>query len=519
VIAALPLVIWNDAMKHPVPFLSCNDLQMAGLAAMSLGFIAEATAMVLIIFYLVVLAGLFPMPKLVKPLAGLVWFVLTGGFLTVVLLAVGIYTATWQCQQSFIPQIKLSDHFDYNYGFSFAIIGYVCSLLMFFVTLLVLSKDGVARSTQPASSPNLVKVLVMVVAGVVVGIAVAGAGAVGIMAGNGIFDAEPMGDSSVNPCAGQKWKDLGPGDHYFDNTDCFKNGVVAVLEQAGANVTKGYQGLMDVGERKPISVPYSETALCPVNVHWHLGAEHLSVGQYDDKGKGPKDGGNDLSYEGTSRRQLDGRRLEQSKKRLGHQCMYYDASDQRFNDTLYKWETCEKMLVGETYEIHWPHSAAGACGTKWQYQTPFYDGVFCRDDVISVVPLNTYENIGVQGQIFTVINDDRDEYSFDNLIAGMIVDANKQNGMGIDIAYYTGSTTGTTRNNVMCSRYTPITWQVDRKCHLVSAKSFDKLCKDMMAISKDLGGDDMHDDLHPHGARETVLDELAANNQFRRSRD
>ena len=125
----------------------------------------------------------------------------------------------------------------------------------------------------------------------------------------------------------------------------------------------------------------------------------------------------------------------------------------------------------------------------------------------------------MQGQIFTVINDDRDEYSFDNLIDGMIVDANKQNGMGIDIAYYTGSTTGTTRNNVWCSRYTPITWQVDRKCHLVSAKSFDKLCKDMMAISTERGGDSMKDDLHPHGARKTVSDELAANNQFRRSRD
>jgi hypothetical protein len=323
-----------------------------------------------------------------------------------------------------------------------------------------------------------------------------------------------------NPCAGQKWKDLGPGDRYFDNTDCFKNGVVAVLEQAGANVTKGYQGLMDVGDRKPISVPYSETALCPVNVHWHLGAEHLSVGQYDEKGTGPDDGGDDYSDDGgTSRRQLDGRRLEASNTRLGHQCMYYDPSDQRFNDTLYKWETCEKMLVGETYEIHWPHSAAGACGTKWQYQTPFYDGVFCRDDIISVVPLNTYENIGVQGQIFTIINADDDQYTFDNLIDGMIVDANKQNGMGIDIAYYTGSTTGTTRNNEICSRYTPITWQVDRKCHLVSAKSFDKLCKDMMAISKDFGGDDMHGDLHPHGARETVLDELAAANQYRRSRD
>ena len=36
------------------------------------------------------------------------------------------------------------------------------------------------------------------------------------------------------------------------------------------------------------------------------------------------------------------------------------------------------MRVGETYEVHWPHSALGACGTPLQYQTPFYDGVFCN---------------------------------------------------------------------------------------------------------------------------------------------
>merc|ERR1712078_318255 len=159
--------------------------------------------------------------------------------------------------------------------------------------------------------------------------------------------------------------------------------------------------------------------------------------------------------EGVTAQELGHRELAASSKypeRLGRsddlfRCHHYDETDAKFT-TPYEWKYCVNMTVGETYEVHWPHSAAGACGTKWQYQTPFYDGVFCRDDVISVVPLNTYETVGVQGQIFTVINDDRDEYSFDNLIAGMIVDANKQNGMGIDIAYYTGSTTGTTRNNV-----------------------------------------------------------------------
>eukprot|EP00959_Pyramimonas_sp_CCMP1952_P361950 7580033-Pyramimonas_sp.AAC.1 len=33
----------------------------------------------------------------------------------------------------------------------------------------------------------------------------------------------------------------------------------------------------------------------------------------------------------------------------------------------------ERMLI-KPLQVHWPHSAAGACGTPNQYQTPFYDG-------------------------------------------------------------------------------------------------------------------------------------------------
>merc|ERR1712003_325723 len=90
---------------------------------------------------------------------------------------------------------------------------------------------------------------------------------------------------------------------------------------------------------------------------------------------------------------------------------------------------------------------------------------------------------------------------------GMIKDGEH----GQDIAYYTGSTTGTSRNNELCSQYTPITRQVDRKCHMISASSFDKLCYDMK-----LQRDDMTDDTHAHGSRELVKDSLVANNQARK---
>merc|ERR1712232_547292 len=99
---------------------------------------------------------------------------------------------------------------------------------------------------------------------------------------------------------------------------------------------------------------------------------------------------------------------------------------------------CEGMHVGETYEVHWPHSAMGMCNTPFQYQTPFYDGVFCRTDV---PPGETNKQVGVQAQIYTIINDE--DYYYPDLIRGWI----KEGNYASDVAYYTGSTTGTSRNN------------------------------------------------------------------------
>jgi hypothetical protein len=113
--------------------------------------------------------------------------------------------------------------------------------------------------------------------------------------------------------------------------------------------------------------------------------------------------------------------------------------------------------------------------------------------------------IGVQGQVFTIVNDEH--YYYPDLMRGMIYDAH--NNMGVDITAYTGSTTGTSRNNEVCSNYAPITWQVDRNCHLISASSFDKMCADMKQQKDPTLGTG---DTHPHGARELVLSGLAASN-------
>merc|ERR1712228_168079 len=113
-----------------------------------------------------------------------------------------------------------------------------------------------------------------------------------------------------------------------------------------------------------------------------------------------------------------------------------------------------------------------------------------------------HELVGVQAQIFTIVNDE--DYYYPDLMRGMIFETES---FGADIGYYTGSTTGTSRDNEICSRYTPITWQVDRTCHLISASSFDKMCADMKQ-----NYDDMANDLHPHGARALVDKALNANN-------
>jgi hypothetical protein len=490
-------------LKHPVPFLRCDALTMAGLAACTFGFIAETVAVLMLIFHAVNLGGMAS-SRIAKPLAAVVWLVLGAGFLIVILLAIGIYTMRCECHNDFIPYIVIQEHFNYNYGFAFAITGFGASVLMFFVTLFITGmKDSIGESTLSSPLCSIGKVLGSCFVTAAFGMMCA----LAVMASNNDFAPPAEVDPNFNPCEGQQPFHAGPNDGYFSNVNCFRDAVTQTLEQAGGNVTRGYVGGMDAGPRRPITKPYSQAGLCPVNVHWHLGAEHLSVGQYDEHGTGPNSsssssasssGSSSASSSGSS--SGHGRQLA-AGERLGNRCHHYRPNVSKFT-TPFDWKFCTGMRVGETYEVHWPHSAAGACGTQWQMQSPFYDGVFCRDGIITIAPLNTYQKIGVQSQTFVVVNDEA--YYQPNLFRGMLTHGQH----GLDMAMYTGSTTGTSRNNAVCSRYTPITWQVDRKCHLVSASSFDKMCQDMLN-----NRDDMSMDIYPHGAREVVEHELTANNQ------
>ncbi len=260
--------------------------------------------------------------------------------------------------------------------------------------------------------------------------------------------------------------------------------------QAGADVTWGYKGLMEV-DHDPNPNSFVQGGLCPVNVHWHLGAEHRSAGQYDENGTGP------------ARDQP----LSKQKPRL--RCHHYDADDPKFT-TPYVFKHCSEMEVGETYEVHWPHATTGACGTVYQYQTPFIDGVFCNlshEAFAEMTPQELADNVGAQGQVFTIVNDE--DYFYPDLMRGMIVDIDDSKPMGVDLTIYTGSSTGDKFDNKACSPVTPVTWQVDRKCHLISASSFDAMCAEM-----ELQVSDMSSQMKPMGSRDLVADEYAANNQL-----
>eukprot|EP01082_Thalassiosira_pseudonana_P010441 g9228.t1.1.5e17418a g9228 g9228.t1 contig36:153927-155216(+) len=146
----------------------------------------------------------------------------------------------------------------------------------------------------------------------------------------------------------------------FDNQLC----VDLSVPQAGGNITEGYVGELDVGDLVPSTKPFFLSSMCPVNVHWHVGTEHYSYGQFDENGDGPN--GN-IDRPSWAARYLTDASAEEEQP--GFRCHHYDASDSKFT-TEYDWMHCHSMEVGETYEVHWPHSAVGACGTVDQYQTP-----------------------------------------------------------------------------------------------------------------------------------------------------
>merc|ERR1711981_1237426 len=94
---------------------------------------------------------------------------------------------------------------------------------------------------------------------------------------------------------------------------------------------------------------------------------NIGLEEHSDDADDYKDGHDEtghMTYSNMTDDEIDSRNLagDDHKVRGGFRCHHYDADDEKFTKP-YEWKHCEGMVVGETYEVHWPHSAAGACGT------------------------------------------------------------------------------------------------------------------------------------------------------------
>jgi len=213
------------------------------------------------------------------------------------------------------------------------------------------------------------------------------------------------------------------------------------------------------------------------NVHFHLGAEHKSDDYKDDTDAKAYDAAND-------RRLSDDRRLA-ANVRPGYMC----SKDGLSNDQLkaYDFKYCQgQVSVGKSYEVHYVHSSAGydAEDLKNADKDLMDDGLGGAANGRG--QLNP--QVVVQGQVFQIV---QGAATIDDMLHGWTVVGHDKSVM------YSGSTTGPSHNNQVCSPYV-ITWHVDLMCHQVSPESFDNLCKQMNDIYK------LQGDLFPHGSRKIV---------------
>ena len=135
------------------------------------------------------------------------------------------------------------------------------------------------------------------------------------------------------------------------------------------------------------------------------------------------------------------------------------------------------------------------------------DGVLCKATMAGYTPAEAVASIftdhttkiGVMAQVFTIVNDPMYDYPDWDSMKGWNYD------LVAEAAVYQGSTTGQSKDNDQECGATGgmVTWHVDRDCHHVSAKAIDNLCKHML-----MQHDDMANDVHPHGSRDTVLAEF-----------
>jgi len=211
------------------------------------------------------------------------------------------------------------------------------------------------------------------------------------------------------------------------------------------------------------------------NIHFILGTEHKSDEYNIATDSEIYDSANPNAVPNSAGEQV-------VDSRPGYMCPVSGYSAAQLVDN-YVWQCCTgEMHIGKTYEVHYVHSNA-APGTD--SDPVLYDG----HSVHARGLLNPM--VAIESVVYTIVNDD--DHTYDDLVHGWDIP-------GLDNSsrvMYPGSTTGNSFNNEFCSPFT-VSWHVDKKCHTVSASSFDQMCCNM----RDTYG--MTADLSPHSARQIV---------------
>jgi len=212
-------------------------------------------------------------------------------------------------------------------------------------------------------------------------------------------------------------------------------------------------------------------------VHYHLGAEHKSDEYKDDT--------DSKAYDASHARRL----AASAKVRPGYMCATTALT--AAEKVAYTFKHCTgEVEVGKSYEVHYVHSSAGYHKVTGAGFTTAANAERMSDGLGGAANGRGMLNpmVVVQAQIFQIVND-ANAPADDDMLHGwshITHDANT--------VMYSGSTTGPSHNNAVCSPYA-ITWHVDKKCRKISAASFDGLCQQMKEKYN------MKSDLHPHGSR------------------
>jgi len=245
--------------------------------------------------------------------------------------------------------------------------------------------------------------------------------------------------------------------------------------QAPIDLSTGATGLK---MPKMATLTKAQAELLPyANVHFHLGAEHKSDAYNDDTAS--------KAYDAAHK---DGRRLAASP-RPGWMCPVTGLTAEQLKP--YAFVNCMgDVTVGKTYEIHYVRSSAGYSEADLT-AAGLTDKDLMNDGLGGAANGRGLLNpmVVVQGQVFQIVNDDNAPTVDDLLHGWLSKDVDHSNSV-----MYPGSTTGPSHNNEVCSPYA-ITWHVDKACHKVSAKSFDKMCGDMVSTYG------LDKDRWPHGSR------------------